>query len=79
MYGWAYPSIDLIDAGDTNRSLTTSSVHPPVAGVIYLSVPFHFDGTRPIRRKILEKYYGSAEEPIWGVSTCQHTTFARLT
>lgn len=74
-----YPSIDMIVAGDPNRPLTTSSVHPPVAGVIYLSVPFHFDGTRPIRRKILEKYYGSVDESIWGVSNYQHTTFARLT
>lgn len=54
--------------GDPERRSSTNAVHPPVAGVIYLSVPFHFDATRPIRRKILEKYYGSAKEEAWGVS-----------
>lgn len=63
-----YHRIYLTLTGDPGRRSSTNAVHPPVAGVIYLSVPFHFDGTRPIRRKILEKYYGSAEEEAWGVS-----------
>lgn len=57
----------MLFSGDPERRATTSAVHPPVAGVVYLSVPFQFDGTRPIRRKILEKYYGSVEEEVWGV------------
>lgn len=65
----SYSTVHIIIAGDPDRSTAANSVHPPVAGVIYLSVPFHFDGTRPIRRKILEKYYGSVEESVWGVSS----------
>ncbi|KAF2712811.1 alpha/beta-hydrolase [Pleomassaria siparia CBS 279.74] len=41
-------------------------VFPPVAGVMYLSVPFWYDRTRPIRQRILQIYYGSDAEEIWG-------------
>ncbi|KAF2793595.1 alpha/beta-hydrolase [Melanomma pulvis-pyrius CBS 109.77] len=43
-----------------------NKVFPPVAGVIYLSVPFWYDRTRPIRQKILQAYYGSDAECVWG-------------
>lgn len=55
-------------SGDPERTTGRGPLHPPVAGVIYLSVPFWFDRTRPIRRRILEKYYGSDAEDVWGVS-----------
>ena len=45
-----------------------NKVFPPVAGVMYLSVPFWYDRTRPIRKKILQTYYGSDSEDVWGVS-----------
>lgn len=47
---------------------SSEAVFPPVAGVIYLSVPFWYDRTRPIRQKILQRYYGSDAEDVWGVS-----------
>lgn len=55
-------------AGDPERVPSETEVFPPVAGVIYLSVPFWYDGTRPIRQRILQRYYGSDSEEIWGVS-----------
>ena len=45
-----------------------SKVFPPVAGVMYFSVPWWFDNTRPVRAKILKQYYGSDAEEVWGVS-----------
>lgn len=45
-----------------------NKVFPPVAGIMYLSVPFWYDRTRPIRQKILQAYYGSDSEEVWGVS-----------
>lgn len=54
--------------GDLQRTPTRPDVFPPVAGVIYLSVPFWYDRRRPIRQKILQRYYGSDSEDIWGVS-----------
>ena len=65
--GGAHIAMNLYAAGDPARCSGTSVMDPPVAGVIYLSVPFHFDGTRPIRGKILAKYYGSVEEDVWRV------------
>jgi prenylcysteine alpha-carboxyl methylesterase len=35
---------------------------------MYFSTPFWFDGTRPIRQRILQQYYGSDAEEVWGVS-----------
>lgn len=53
--------------GDRQRKFKQGPLHPPLAGVIYLSVPFYYDNRRPIRRHILEKYYGSDSEEVWGV------------
>lgn len=53
--------------GDPELRNNQNPVSPPVAGVIYLSVPFHYDAKRPVRKKILEKYYGSPDESMWGV------------
>ncbi|KAF2642452.1 alpha/beta-hydrolase [Massarina eburnea CBS 473.64] len=46
-----------------------NAIFPPVAGVMYLSVPFWYDQTRPIRQKILQTYYGSDAEDIWGLKS----------
>lgn len=40
---------------------------PPVAGVIYLSVPFWYDREKPLRQKTIRSYYGSDSEDVWGV------------
>lgn len=66
--GGAHIAMNLYAAGDPAYCAGTSVIDPPVAGVIYLSVPFYFDGTRPIRRKVLSRYYGSTDESVWGVS-----------
>ncbi|KAJ5401954.1 uncharacterized protein N7487_007850 [Penicillium crustosum] len=64
--GGAHVAMNLYAAGDSERTVTRSDVFPPVAGVIYLSVPFWYDRTRPIRQKILQRYYGSDAENVWG-------------
>ncbi|KAJ5580012.1 uncharacterized protein N7459_005997 [Penicillium hispanicum] len=63
--GGAHIAMNLYAAGDPQRA-SSKVVHPPVAGIIYLSVPFWYDRMRPIRRKILQRYYGSDAEEIWG-------------
>jgi hypothetical protein len=50
-------------------------VFPPVSGVIYLSVPFWFDRTKPVRQKVIRHYYGSDSEAVWGVGQ----TYSRVT
>lgn len=67
--GGAHIAMNLYAAGDPERTVTRSDIFPPVAGVIYLSVPFWYDRTRPIRQKILQRYYGSDAEDVWGVSS----------
>lgn len=52
--------------GDPKRK-PKASIFPPVAGVIYLSVPFWFDRTKPVRQKVIRHYYGSDSEAVWGV------------
>ncbi|KAK5116837.1 hypothetical protein LTR85_009097 [Meristemomyces frigidus] len=42
-----------------------TSVFPPVAGIMYFSVPFWYDNTRPIRAKTLRSYYGSEAQDAW--------------
>jgi acetyl esterase/lipase len=44
---------------------------PPVAGVIYLSVPFWYDRRKPMRQKTIRSYYGSDSEDVWGVRLSQ--------
>lgn len=55
------------DIGDPNRK-TNIPLFPPVAGVIYLSVPFWFDRRKPVRQRVIRHYWGSDEEEVWGVS-----------
>ncbi|KAH8898693.1 alpha/beta-hydrolase [Thozetella sp. PMI_491] len=64
--GGAHIAANLYAAGDLQRQLKGSALFPPVAGVIYLSVPFWYDRTRPIRQKIIRQYYGSDAEEVWG-------------
>ncbi|KAF9883890.1 hypothetical protein FE257_002684 [Aspergillus nanangensis] len=64
--GGAHVAMNLYAAGDSQRKLPRPGIFPPVAGVIYLSVPFWYDRNRPIRQKILQRYYGSDSEEIWG-------------
>ncbi|KAH8675232.1 Alpha/Beta hydrolase protein [Ilyonectria robusta] len=61
--GGAHIAMNLYAEGKSN---TQRNVFPPVAGVIYLSVPFWYDRERPIRQKILRRYYGSDAEDVWG-------------
>ncbi|KAJ5831945.1 hypothetical protein N7474_000256 [Penicillium riverlandense] len=63
--GGAHIAMNLYAAGDPQRA-SSKEVFPPVAGVIYLSVPFWYDRLRPIRQKILQRYYGSDAEDVWG-------------
>lgn len=66
--GGAHIAANLYAAGDPERVSQQTEIFPPVAGVIYLSVPFWYDRTRPIRQRILQSYYGSDAEDVWGVS-----------
>lgn len=34
---------------------------------MYLSVPFWYDRTKPVRQKTIRSYYGSDAEDVWGV------------
>ncbi|RDW63347.1 hypothetical protein BP6252_10892 [Coleophoma cylindrospora] len=63
--GGAHIASNLYAAGDPSRS-SRKDIFPPVAGVIYLSTPFWFDRTRPIRQRTLRQYFGSDAEDIWG-------------
>ncbi|KAH6989975.1 Alpha/Beta hydrolase protein [Ilyonectria destructans] len=63
--GGAHIAMNLYAKGNTQRT-SPNSVFPPVAGVIYLSVPFWYDRERPIRQRILRRYYGSDAEDVWG-------------
>ncbi|KAI2829223.1 hypothetical protein CBS147343_8545 [Aspergillus niger] len=53
------------DIGDPKRK-TNVPLFPPVAGVIYLSVPFWFDRRKPVRQRVIRHYWGSDEEEVWG-------------
>lgn len=67
--GGAHVATNLYAAGDPSRSATSSSsedkIHPPVAGVAYLSVPFYFDHTKARRAQTLREYYGSDKVEEW--------------
>lgn len=39
---------------------------PPVAGVLYIDVPFWYDVRKPVRKKIIGQYYGDDAESAWG-------------
>ncbi|VUC32431.1 unnamed protein product [Clonostachys rosea] len=64
--GGAHIAMNLYAAGDPEQTTGKPALFPPVAGVIYLSVPFWYDRTRPIRKQILQRYYGSDAEDVWG-------------
>lgn len=53
--------------GDPERP-SRDPLSPPLAGVIYLDVPFWYDRNKPVRQKTIRSYYGSDDEIIWGVS-----------
>lgn len=55
----------------------TTSVSPPVAGIMYFSVPFWYDNKRPIRAKTLRSYYGSEAEDAWRVGMSTISEWAR--
>lgn len=55
------------EIGDPKRE-SKVPLFPPVAGVIYLSVPFWFDRRKPVRQRVIRHYYGSDAEEVWGVS-----------
>ncbi|OOQ89531.1 alpha/beta-hydrolase [Penicillium brasilianum] len=63
--GGAHIAMNLYAAGDPKRR-PKAPIFPPVAGVIYLSVPFWFDKTKPVRQKVIRHYYGSDCEAVWG-------------
>ncbi|GES60115.1 alpha/beta-hydrolase [Aspergillus terreus] len=63
--GGAHIAMNLYAAGDPKRT-PEIPIFPPVAGVIYLSVPFWFDRRKPVRQRVIRHYYGSDEEEVWG-------------
>ncbi|RFU30474.1 hypothetical protein B7463_g5876, partial [Scytalidium lignicola] len=63
--GGAHIAMNLYAAGDPER-VPREVLSPPIAGVIYLDVPFWFDRTKPARQKTLQSYYGSNAEEVWG-------------
>ncbi|GKZ35529.1 hypothetical protein AbraIFM66950_006191 [Aspergillus brasiliensis] len=63
--GGAHIAMNLYAAGDPNRTPDVP-LFPPVAGVIYLSVPFWFDRRKPVRQRVIRHYYGSDAEEVWG-------------
>jgi len=62
-----YKNLNAHLTGDGKR-MPKQAVFPPVAGVIYLSTPFWFDRTRPVRQRVIRQYFGSDAEEVWGVS-----------
>ncbi|OKL55453.1 hypothetical protein UA08_09278 [Talaromyces atroroseus] len=63
--GGAHIAMNLYAAGDPSR-VPKQELFPPVAGVIYLSVPFWYDRRKPIRQRVIRQYYGSDAEDVWG-------------
>ncbi|KAM0752590.1 alpha/beta-hydrolase [Meredithblackwellia eburnea MCA 4105] len=43
----------------------TTTIHPPVAGLALLSVPWWFDMRKPMRNSIINQYYGTNVEEKW--------------
>lgn len=63
--GGAHIAMNLYAAGDQMR-VPKQPIFPPVAGVIFLSVPFWFDRTKPLRQRVIRQYFGSDAEEVWG-------------
>ncbi|KAE8308086.1 alpha/beta-hydrolase [Aspergillus transmontanensis] len=63
--GGAHLAMNLYAAGDPKR-IPKLPIFPPVAGIIYLSVPFWCDMRKPIRNKVFRSYYGTDDEKVWG-------------
>ncbi|KKK12046.1 hypothetical protein P175DRAFT_0514389 [Aspergillus ochraceoroseus IBT 24754] len=63
--GGAHIASNLYAAGDPGRK-SQNAVFPPVAGIMYFSVPFWFDRRKPLRQKTIRSYFGSDEEEVWG-------------
>ncbi|KAL5341757.1 alpha/beta-hydrolase [Aspergillus crustosus] len=62
--GGAHVAMNLYAGGAEGEK--SSPLFPPVAGVIYLSVPFWYDRTKPVRQRTIRSYYGSDAEDVWG-------------
>jgi acetyl esterase/lipase len=65
--GGAHIAMNLYSSGDPKRG-GKDEIWPPVAGVVYLSTPFWFDMNKPVRKRVLEEYFGSDNVSVWGVS-----------
>ncbi|KAL2824836.1 Alpha/Beta hydrolase protein [Aspergillus pseudoustus] len=63
--GGAHIAMNLYAAGDPEQ-VPKPQLFPPVAGVIYLSVPFWYDRRKPVRQRTIRSYYGSDVEEVWG-------------
>ncbi|KAF4124654.1 Acetyl esterase/lipase [Geosmithia morbida] len=63
--GGAHVATNLYAAGDASRP-AREPLSPPVAGVVYISAPFWFDRTKPLRQKAIGHYFGSDAEEVWG-------------
>ena len=71
--GGAHIAMNLYAAGDTERHPELSSrfagdpttIWPPLAGVIFLDVPFWMDSRKPGRQYALGNYYGSYNDDVW--------------
>ncbi|KAH7137834.1 Alpha/Beta hydrolase protein [Dactylonectria macrodidyma] len=63
--GGAHICMNLFAAGDDQRP-RKNPLWPPVAGVVLWDVPFWFDSKKPMRQKVLQSYWGSDKEEVWG-------------
>lgn len=67
--GGAHIAMNLYASADPSRNATSPTLFPPVAGVMYFSVPFWYDNKKPVRARTLRSYYGSDAEEAWMVSS----------
>lgn len=74
--GGAHIATNLYSAGDPSLP-AKDALHPPVAGVVFIDVPFWFDPTNPTRKQTLRNYFGSEADEIWQPK-CALGLFRRL-
>ncbi|KAF7555688.1 hypothetical protein G7Z17_g2001 [Cylindrodendrum hubeiense] len=66
-YGQGSPENVVLMGHSSGGAHIAMNLYAEVAGVIYLSVPFWYDREKPLRQKIIRRYYGSDAEDVWGM------------
>ncbi|KAJ6563608.1 Alpha/Beta hydrolase protein [Mycena vulgaris] len=61
--GASHIATNLYAAGDSTKPVR-DPLHPPLAGVVYLSAPFFFDASKARRAQTLCEYYGSDDPAV---------------